>query len=72
MDNFAQHLASGELDLLLENTGEIVLPNGSTRTYSLQTIEPTLATDASGISFASDIELTREPSSSQPNEATED
>jgi len=58
--NFARQLASGEFDLLVDETGEMVLPGGEVRVYRLKTVDPVVRTDRNGVSLESDIDLTRE------------
>jgi hypothetical protein len=54
-------LFEGQLDLLVENTSELVLPGGETRVYTFATADPAITTDQTGIAFETDVEIKRQP-----------
>jgi len=54
-EKLAREIAQSELNLLFAKDGEIVLPDGPTRTYRLATIEPGVATSTEGMMFETDL-----------------
>ncbi len=59
-DGFPRQLASGELDLIAEDSLNIEMPDGEIRTYRITTVDPTLRTNSSAITLESDVEIERE------------
>lgn len=53
----ADRLAEGEIDLLFSRNGEIRLPDGQVIGYQLNTVDPTVTTDANGVRFASNLNV---------------
>lgn len=59
-DDFPRRLASGDLDLIADDTLDVEMPDGEIRTYRMITVDPTLRTDSSAITLESDIVIERE------------
>lgn len=57
---FPKKLASGEIDMIADDTLNVVMPGGEIRTYRIATVDPTLRTDGSAITLESDVEIERE------------
>lgn len=62
--NLAQTLGSGEINMLLGQEGDILLPDGTKRHYRIQTQSPTFVTDTQGMRLSSDIVIAVDPPAS--------
>ncbi|HYD26330.1 hypothetical protein [Brevundimonas sp.] len=57
VEGLANALADGEIDLLFDRTGEIRLPDGQVIGYRLNTVDPGVTTDLTGVTFTSGLNV---------------
>lgn len=57
VQGLASSLADGEIDLLFDRTGEIRLPDGQVIGYQLNSVDPRVTTDVSGVRFTSNLNI---------------
>ena len=57
MEGLARRLTSGTIDLMYDDEGRILLPDGQVVGYRIATRSPTLATDTTGLHFSTGVQV---------------
>ena len=68
MEGLAKQISSGEVGLLFDNEGDILLPDSQVVHYRIRTRNPTLRTSTAGLQFATgvDIDVQRDTAAVDP------